>query len=297
MLGSFRSLRSKPQAEFGEADLIINKDGSVYHLNLCPEHIADTIIAVGDPGRVHAVSAFFDSVEFEMNHREFVTHTGQYKGRRITVMSTGMGTDNIEIFINELDALVNIDLETRRRKEQHTSLKIVRVGTSGSIQPQVPLGSLVASEYAIGLDTLMFFYQLPQTEFEAGICQSLREAMDFPFTPYCVEGNQGLLQKIGHDMVKGNTITSPGFYAPQGRKLRYELRYPDMLDQLCHFHQNNFWLTNFEMETAGYYALGRILGHECLSVSAIIANRAENKFSTSPKKVVDRLIGTVLDRL
>ncbi|MGL1887542.1 MAG: nucleoside phosphorylase [Reichenbachiella sp.] len=280
-----------------ETDLILNKDGSVYHLNLKPENISDTIIAVGDPTRVFRVSQHFDSIDFEMNRREFITHKGKFKGKDITVISTGMGTDNVEIFMTELDALVNIDLKTREIKEKKKKLSIIRIGTSGSLQEDVRLGSHLVSDFGIGIDTLMSFYNLRQTGFENTISNKLKEFIDLPFKPYCVEGSEMLRDKYAFDMISGNTVTCPGFYAPQGRKLRVDLKYPHLMEDLMYFNHENFWLTNFEMETAGYYALGRLMGHEMLSLNAIIANRARNKFSKDPDKVIDALIKKVLDRI
>lgn len=279
-----------------ETDLIINKDGSVYHLNLKPENISDTIITVGDPSRVFRVSQYFDSIDFEMNRREFITHKGKYKGKEVTVISTGMGTDNVEIFMNELDALANIDFETREVKEKKRKLKVIRIGTSGSLQEDVRLGSHLATDFGIGLDTLMTFYNLRQTGFENTLSNKLKDYIDLPFKPYCVEGSESLREKFAFDMLRGNTVTCPGFYGPQGRKLRIDLKYPHLMEDLMYFHLDDFWLTNFEMETAGYYAMGRLMGHEMLSLNAIIANRARNKFSKDPDKVIDSLIKKVLDR-
>ncbi len=278
-------------------DLILNKDGSVYHLSLKPGQISDTIITVGDPGRVHNVSQHFDDVEFEMNKREFITHVGQYKGKRITVISTGMGTDNVEIFFNEIDALFNVNLKTREEKQKKKKLRIVRVGTSGALQEDLPLDAHLVSDYAVGLDTLMFFYKHNQDAFEKQITQGLKDATGIPFVPYMARGSQELLKKVGEGMVVGNTITCPGFYAPQGRQLRTKLQYPNLIEDLYSFHYKNFWLTNFEMETAGYYAMANLLGHDMLSVNAIIANRITDKFSSNPNKTIDSLIVKVLDRL
>jgi len=280
-----------------ETDLIINPDGSVYHLNLKPEHITDTIIAVGDPSRVFKISQYFDTIDFEMNRREFITHKGRYKGKKVTVISTGMGTDNVEIFLTELDALVNVDLKTRKIKEKKKKLNIIRVGTSGSLQEDLRLGTHLVSDYGIGLDTLMVFYNLRQTGFENTISNKLKEYIDLPFKPYCVKGSEVLAEQFAFDMVSGHTVTSPGFYGPQGRKIRLDLKYPHLMEDLTYFHHDDFWLTNFEMETAGYYALGRLMGHEVISLNAIIANRVKNKFSKDPDKVVDSLIRKVLDRL
>ncbi len=282
-----------------ETDLILNKDGSVYHLNLLPRHIADTVILVGDPGRVYRVSQFFDEIEFEMNKREFITHVGHFNGKRITVLSTGIGTDNVEIALTELDALINVDLKTREPKSRKKKLKIIRIGTSGALQEDIPVGSHLISEYGIGLDNLMNFYNLPLTTFEKRIGKDIKRQTGLSFIPYVVRGSELLLNRIGHDMITGNTITSPGFYAPQGRKLRVAIRYPKLLDEFTFYHNkaSNFWLTNFEMETAAYYALGRLLDHEIVSVNAIIANRIKKKFMKDHDNVIDSLIQKVLERV
>lgn len=284
-------------AKISETDLILNADGSVYHLSLLPKHISDTIIAVGDPGRVYQVSEHFDEIEFEMNKREFITQVGKYNGKRITVISTGIGTDNIEIVLNELDALVNIDLKTREPKSRRRKLKIIRIGTSGSLQEDVPLGAHLISAYAVGLDNLMNFYQLPLDDFEKTIAEEIRQQTDLNFTPYVVRGSTPLLTQLGEGMLSGNTVTCPGFYAPQGRSLRIPTRFPDLLQRLNYFHHDDFWLTNFEMETSAYYGMARLLGHEAISVNAIIANRIRNKFAKDPQKVVLSLIQKVLDRI
>jgi uridine phosphorylase len=283
--------------KISETDLLLNSDGSVYHLSLLPKHISDTIIAVGDPSRVYMVSQFFDEVEFEMNKREFITHTGKYKGKKITVMSTGIGTDNVEIFFTELDALVNIDLKTREIKSRKKKLKIIRIGTSGSLQEDIAVGSSLISDYAVGFDNLMNFYDLPMSDDEAGIAHDLQKKIKLPFMPYVVRGSQDLIGRIGFDMIKGNTVTTPGFYAPQGRRLRVETRFPNLMEELNYYHKNDFWLTNFEMETAAYYALGRLLGHETVSVNAILANRIKNKFVKDHNKVIENLIEKTLERI
>ena len=283
--------------KISETDLILNPDGSVYHLNLLPKHISDTIIMVGDPSRVYMVSQFFDEVEFEMNKREFITHVGKFNGKRITVISTGIGTDNVEIVFTELDALVNIDLKTREPKSRKKKLKIIRVGTSGSLQEDVPLGTHLVTDYAVGLDNLMNFYDLPMDDFEAGVAHDLHRKTGLPFMPYVVRGSQSLREQIGFDMMQGNTVTCPGFYAPQGRVLRLPLRFPKLLEDFNYYHKGEFWLTNFEMETSGYYAMARLLGHDALSVNAIIANRVKNKFSKNPKKIIESLIKKVVERI
>ncbi|EMR01454.1 nucleoside phosphorylase [Cesiribacter andamanensis] len=280
------------------SELVLNPDNSLYHLNLHPENIADTILTVGDPERVPRISKYFDRIELKVSKREYVTHTGYYGGKRLTVMSTGMGTDNIEVLMMELDALVNVDLVNRVAKPEQRSLNIIRVGTSGSLQPDIKVGDFLVSDYAVGLDALMFFYNLPNSPEEQQVAALLQEAAELPFTPYVVRGSQRLLEQVGHDMVRGNTLTSPGFYAPQGRRVRASLRLPRLIENLNQFRfLGDRRLTNFEMETAGYYAMGRILGHEVLSVNCILANRIENIFASNPDELVEKMIPIVLDRV
>ncbi|HMG90342.1 MAG TPA: nucleoside phosphorylase [Chryseolinea sp.] len=282
-----------------ESDLILNSDGSVYHLNLLPKHISETIITVGDPSRVYRVSQYFDDVEFEMNKREFITHVGKYKGKRVTVISTGIGTDNIEIFFTELDALINVDLKTREPRSRRKKIKVIRIGTSGSLQEDIPLDSHLVTDYAVGFDNLMNFYNLEMDTFEENLAKDIQKKAKISFTPYVVRGSSLLRKQYAADMQVGNTITAPGFYAPQGREIRLSLKYPKMLEDLGKYRNKStdFSLTNFEMETAGYYAMARLLGHEVLSVNAIIANRATGKFSKDPNKVVDGLIKKILSRI
>jgi len=284
-------------AKLLESELILNKDGSVYHLNLKPQHIADDVLIVGDPSRVYRISKHFDKIEFEMNKREFITHVGKYKGKRITVLSTGMGPDNIEIFFTELDALVNIDLKKKVIKKKKRKLNIIRIGTSGAIQEDIPVGSHVVSEYGLGLDNLMDFYVYKHSDFEQDMVNKIQKATKLPFTPYLAKGSERLLEKIGGGMIKGNTVTSPGFYAPQGRKIRLELKFPQLLRDLNTFHYKDFWLTNFEMETSALYALANMLGHDMLSVNAVVANRVRGTFSKNAYRTIDSLIIKVLDRL
>ena len=280
-----------------QTDLILNPDGSVYHLSLKPENISHTIIAVGDPNRVHQVSRHFDSIEFEMNKREFITHTGHYKGKRLTVISSGMGTDNVEILMTELDALVNIDLLTREPKEETTKLEIVRVGTSGSIQDDILPGAHLLSEYAIGLDPLISFYPVQQDTLEEQVSKALQKNLDLPYAPYCIRGSNRLRDRFADFPLMGNTLTCPGFYASQGRSIRTDIRYPHLAEELSRFHVEDFWITNMEMETAGYYAMARLLGHEMISLNAILANRIGKTFSAEPDRVIDSLIEKVLDRI
>ncbi len=282
-----------------ETDLILNKDGSVYHLSLLPRHISDTIITVGDPDRVAHVSKYFDKIEVKISKREFITHVGTLRGKKLTVISTGMGTDNIEIFFTEVDALVNVDLKTRIPKTRKKKLKIIRIGTSGSLQQEVPLNAHLVTEYAVGLDNLMHFYNLEMDAFEEMTAKDIQHKTNVPFAPYVIKGSTILKKQIGFDMIIGNTLTAPGFYAPQGRSVRLPVKYPELVKSLTNYHgkEKDFSLTNFEMETAGYYALARMLNHEALSVNAIIADRIKNKFSKNPNEVIDGLIRKVLERV
>ncbi|GGF25600.1 nucleoside phosphorylase [Hymenobacter cavernae] len=286
-----------------DSELILNRDGSIYHLNLLPDHISDTIITVGDPARVALVSQHFDSIETQIHKREFVTHVGYYKGKRLTVISTGMGTDNIDILLNELDALVNIDFVTRtlRPHEERIALRIIRVGTSGALQADIPVGSHLVTEHAVGLDSLMQFYPLVETGLEVEVGTGVQQALGLDYRPYCVRGSDLLREQLGAGMFVGNTLTCPGFYGPQGRVLRLDLRQPDLISRFQNFRyesaEGEFRLTNFEMETAGYYALCRMLGHEVTSLNAIVANRATGEFATDSEAVVNDLIVKTLDRV
>lgn len=282
-----------------ETDLIINPDGTVYHLNLLPEDLAPIVITVGDPERVPQVSKHFDRIELAKGKREFITHTGFIGKKRVTVISTGIGTDNIDIVMNELDALVNIDFNTRLVKNAHTSLNIIRVGTSGSVRSDVQMGSLLASEYGIGLDALMNYYQLPYNTRELEI----REALILHFEsvggilPYVASGSTNLIRIIGNGIETGITVTAPGFYAPQGRQVRAQGSVTNLLELFSTFRIGNQRITNLEMETAGIYALARILGHEALSINAILASRVNREFSSDPAAVVDRAITHLLEKV
>jgi uridine phosphorylase len=281
-----------------ESELVLNKDGSIYHLHLQPKQVADDIIVVGDPERVPKVSRFFDKIIYKVQKREFITHTGTYKGRMLSVISSGIGTDNVEILMTELDALANIDLKKRELKDNHKSLNIIRIGTSGSLQTHIPLGSHLASAYGVGLDTLMCFYDLPQDQLESSIGTRLQENLSLPFRPYCVKSSENLLKKFASQMFHGVTATCCGFYAPQGRKIKANLKIPHLVKTLHEFNvseKQDFQITNFEMETAGYYAMGQILGHEMLSLNAILANRITNEFHHNPEKSVNELIEKVLE--
>ena len=283
-----------------ESELILNSDNSVYHLNLLPHEIADTIINVGDPDRVALVSRFFQSVEIRKQKREFVTHTGLYKGKRITVLSTGIGTDNIDIVYNELDALVNIDLEKRVIKEKLGTLNLIRIGTSGSLQKDIPVDSFVFSKFGLGLDGLLNFYKLPNDEEEKDIVNAFRK--HYPnegilSLPYLARCSSKLEDKLSEGMFKGITASCSGFYAPQGRILRYELARPNFIQTLHSFSHASQRITNFEMETGAMYGLAKILGHNCCSINAIVANRITNEHTHNAEKTMDSLIETVLDRI
>ncbi|PZV80872.1 uridine phosphorylase [Algoriphagus aquaeductus] len=275
------------------SELIINSDGSIYHLHLKPEHLASTVFTVGDPDRVALVSQYFDQIDFKTQKREFVTHTGWKNGKRVTVMSTGMGTDNIEILMTELDALVNVDLQTRLIKPEKNSLQIIRIGTSGSMQADLPVGSMLASEAGIGMDTLMAYY--PELKEDQSLAKAIHAELGLPFLPYQAAASAMLLDKLDEEIVKGVTLTCPGFYAPQGREVRLKPRFDRMIERLAALQINGKRLTNFEMETAGYYALGKLLGHEMLSLNAIVANRPLKKFDSDAEKSVDRLIQKALN--
>lgn len=282
------------------SELILNPDGSVYHLNLRPEHIANTIITVGDPDRVDSVTQHFDTIEFQTRKREFHTQTGIYKGKRITVISTGIGTDNIDIVFNELDALVNIDLEKREIKNKLTSLDIIRIGTSGSIQKNIPIDAFLISEYAAGFDSLLHFYQSEDVQF-TDISEALVKHTNWfskKSKPYVVKCDASLMDKLSSDKtVKGFTATNVGFYGPQGRILRLPIQDNELNEKLASFDYNGMSITNLEMETAGIYGLSKLMGHRALSMNAIIANRATGEFTSRPKEVVDDLIVYCLEKL
>jgi uridine phosphorylase len=255
------------------------------------------IIAVGDPDRVAMVSRYFDKVDFKVRRREFVSHGGTFQGKDVLAISTGIGPDNVEIMLTELDALVNVDLKTRLAKTNPTRLSIVRVGTSGALQAEIAPGSELVSATAVGLDNLMNFYSLQQTKSETEITAGIQQTTGLSFLPYMADCSSALLDKIGFDMTKGNTVTCPGFYAPQGRQVRLAIRYPNLLDHLTAFRFGNFRLTNFEMETSTYYAFGQLLGHDMLSTNSILVNRAKNEFAAKAEESVDGLIRKVLERI
>lgn len=287
----------KSEKTISESELVLNQDGSVYHLQLLPEEIADNIIVVGDQDRVAKVSKYFDSIEVQKQHREFITHTGSLNNRRITVISTGIGPDNVEIVMTEMDALVNIDLHSRREKTEKKSLNFVRIGTSGAMQPEIELNSLLVSVKAVGFDNLFSFYDYRQSEEETAISSAMKKKLNLAFNPYCASASGQLMDQLAGGMLTGNTLTCPGFYVPQGREIRLNNRYENYLSGLMSFTYKDFRLSNFEMETAAYYALGKLLGHKILSCSVILANRATKKFSKDADQAVEKLIRQVLEKM
>jgi len=282
------------------SELIINNRGAVYHVNCRPEEIAHTIITVGDPDRVKEVSKHFDSIEFKKHYREFITHTGYIGKKRLSVTSTGIGPDNIDIVINELDALVNIDFNTRTIKEQITPLNIIRIGTSGSLQKDIPVDSFVASTHGLGLDNLMHFYNHTQTQEDKQLLHAFNNHTQLNqgvIAPYINAASAKLLKEFVTHFHHGITVTCPGFYGPQGRVLRMGLAQPTLIDQLSSFHFGQHKITNFEMETSAIYGMGKILGHHCLSLSAIVANRISKEFSSDGNAAVDKLIKICLENI
>jgi uridine phosphorylase len=282
------------------SELILNPDGSVYHLNLLPEHIAHDIIFVGDQNRVEKITQFFDSIEFSTQKREFKTQTGIFKGKRITVMSTGIGPDNIDIVMNELDALVNIDLKTRKPKENLTSLNIIRIGTSGSLQADIPVDSFVMGKFGLGLDNMLRSYLIDEIS-EIAMEDAFIKHTNWDSRkgrPYVISCSEVLEKRLESDKIfKGITGTAGGFYGPQGRVLRLNIQDENLNSKMDSFIFNGTRMTNLEMETAAIYGLGKLLGHHCLSLNAIIANRANGTFSEDPYKAVDELIAYALGKL
>ena len=285
-------MKPKPKSE-----LVLNNDGSIYHLKLHSEQIADTILVVGDQGRVQQISKHFDRIEYKVENREFVTHTGNIGNKRITALSTGIGTDNIDIVINELDALVNFDLENRIEKREKKVLNIIRLGTSGAVQQDIPVDCYIASTHGMGMDNLMYYYA--NNSFDTEMGEAFKNHANWPkdlSLPYFYKGSKILLKKFS-DLRSGITATSPGFYGPQGRNIRLPFSISNLHEQLNTFEYDNLKITNFEMETAALYGLGKLLGHQCLTICAILANRIKQQYSKDHKKTVSEMIPFVLERL
>jgi len=290
----------KTKQTIPESELILHPDGRIYHLNLKPEHLAETIILVGDPQRVEVISNYFDKIEFKGENREIHTHTGFLNNKRLTVMSTGMGTDNIDIVLNELDALVNIDLESRKTKEKHTELNIIRLGTSGALQADIPLNAFILSEYGLGIDGLINFYADNNKFVQKQMTEAFIEFTKWPeelSKPYIVKSSEKLSKIMGNDFIHGITATAPGFYGPQGRTLRLPLNFPGLNKKIQEFAFGNQKIVNFEMETSALYGLGKLLGHNTLTVCVAIANRYRNEYNQNYKQAINKLIELLLEKI
>ena len=281
------------------SELIINARGAIYHLDLRPEEIGETIITVGDPFRVEKVSKHFDQILYKTQHREFITHTGRIGNKTVSVIATGIGPDNIDIVLNELDALVNIDLVKRIVNPVKKQLKLIRVGTSGSLQPHIDVDSFVASTYGLGLDNLMHYYPVQQTEIEVELLSNFKAQVQLnpSITPYIKSASAFLLAQFTDGCKAGITATCPGFYGPQGRNLRIGLAMPNLNEQLTAFRFGNHQITNFEMETSALYGLAAAMGHQALSLSVIVANRLAKKFSSDVDAAVEKLIKHTIERI
>ena len=282
------------------SQLVLNAEGAVYHLNLHPDQLADTVIMVGDPGRVDMIASFFDKIEVKRQNRELVSRTGYFHGKRITALSTGMGTDNLDIVMNELDTLANIDLKTRMPKDEHKSLNLIRIGTCGALQPAIEVGQNVATRYAIGLDGLIYFYEKSKEVNEIAMRDAFIKQMDYPTDlpkPYVVEGSKKLFDQLAQGYYKGVTATAPGFYGPQGRTLRMHLAYPELNHKIEAFEHEGWRVCNFEMESSALYGLGKMMGHNCLTICVAIANRVTEKFATDYHPFIKKLVLDTLERL
>lgn len=282
----------------GESELIITNRGTIYHLDIAPHQLADTIITVGDPGRVAEVSKYFDKTEHKARHREFVSHTGYIGKKRLTVVGTGIGPDNIDIVFNELDALANIDFDTRLPRKEIRTLSVIRMGTCGSLQEDVPVDSLVISTHGIGLDNLLHYYACTQDIMEEQLLLDFDAhtgLVNQPVTPYIAAGDKGLREHFTNGYVHGITVTCPGFYGPQGRLLRAPLAFPGLIDALTSFRSGAGRIVNFEMETSAIYGLGKLLGHRCLSINTVVANRIQKTFSADAGTAIDNMIRRSLE--
>ena len=286
--------------KIAESELILNSRGAIYHLDVRPEELAETIIIVGDPERVKKVSKHFDSIEHQLQHREFITHTGYIGNKRVTVLSTGIGPDNIDIALNELDALANIDFNTRLIKPSLKKLSIIRFGTSGALQADIPVDSIVASTHGLGFDNLMNYYEYEKSNEENELIASFLQQtqMDINITmPYVFRGSEILLNKFGDDVYKGITVTAPGFYGPQGRELRLKSKSRKLIDKLSDFSFNKYRITNFEMESSAIFGLGKLLGHECMSVNVVVANRVTQQYSKDGNAAVEKMIEIAIEKI
>ena len=285
-------------SRIAESEMILNSRGAIYHLNLKPDEIGSTVFLVGDPDRVREVSKHFDKIEYQGEYREFITHTGLLGKKRLTVLSTGIGTDNVDIAINELDALVNIDLTSREIKSKTTSLNLIRIGTSGALQPEIAVDNFIASTHGLGIDNLLNFYRLEQNDEEKQLLHSFVTSTQMHSQigyPYIAGASGSLIKHFVNGFHQGITVTCPGFYGPQGRILRLGISNPELINRLTQFSFGQHRITNFEMETSAIYGLSRLLGHNCLSLNAVIANRVTREFSKDGKAAVENLIIKVLE--
>jgi uridine phosphorylase len=287
-------------SRIAESELILNPDGSIYHLHLKPENIAPSIIVVGDPGRVKEISKHFDRIDFMVQNREIFTHTGSIGNKRLTVMSTGMGTDNLDIVINELDAVVNIDLEKREPKSEHTSLNIIRLGTAGALQADIAPGDFVVSSYGMGLDGLLYFYKDGKRVMDAALAEAFVKHTGWDANlpgVYAVQASEKLKSVMGKGLTEGITLTASGFYGPQGRELRLPLAFPELNSLIETFGYEGSRISNFEMETSALYGLGKMLGHQALTICTIVANRVAKTYAKDYHSDLNRLIKLVLERI
>ena len=285
-------------SRIAESEMILNSRGAIYHLNLKPDEVGSTVFLVGDPDRVQEVSKHFDKIEYKGEYREFITHTGTIGKKRLSVLSTGIGTDNVDIAINELDALVNIDFTSREVKSKTTSFNFIRIGTSGALQPEIAVDDLIASTHGLGIDNLLNFYRLEQNDEEKQLLHSFVTSTQMHSKigyPYIAGASASLIKHFVKDFYQGITVTCPGFYGPQGRILRLGVSNPELINRLTQFSFGQHRITNFEMETSAIYGLSRLLGHNCLSLNAVIANRVTKEFSKDGKAAVENLIVKVLE--
>jgi uridine phosphorylase len=300
VIALFSTFAEKNMPNLSEPDLIVNDNGSVYHICMRPEDLADTVIVVGDPQRVSEISGHFTGIDHRASNREFISHTGYFNGKRITALSTGIGTDNCDIVMHELDALANFNLKTRTQNQFHRPLTIIRLGTSGTIQPDVPVNSFVLSTHAVGLDNLIYFYKGSKEIIDAGLTGAFSAYANWPeelSAPYFIRGSERLINLLSPISIPGITVTAPGFYGPQGRFLRLPLTDPDMVAKLQDFRHDGLRIVNFEMETSAIYGLGGLMGHEAITVCAVIANRATGEYNPDHKTEVNRLIEMVLETI
>jgi uridine phosphorylase len=290
---------TEPGTVLEPSELVLNPDGSIYHLALRPEQLGDLVLVVGDQGRVERISRHFERVEHRVQNREFIAHTGVYRGAHVTALSTGIGTDNIDIVVNELDALVNIDLAARTPKREHRSLRIIRLGTCGALQEDIPVDSLIVSAFGVGMDNVLHYYAYECTDAEIRLLNNLLAHTDWPENlplPYVAAGDKALVELLGHGNTTGITFTAGGFYGPQGRQLRLVPSVDGLNERISAFAHEGLRATNFEMETSALYGLGGMLGHRVCTVCAVVANRLRKEYSKDHHAAIDRMIAEVLDR-